>query len=348
MDKIIRIGVDTSKSVFQLHGVDEAEKPVLRKKMARDQMMTFFKKLPTTTVGIEACGASHHWARVLQGLGHEVRLIPPQYVKPYVRPGRKNDAADAEAICEAMSRPRMRFVKVKSIAQQADLMLQNTRALLVKQQTQISNAIRGNAAELGIVAAKGLGKVGALLPRIDQDHALPENAHASFALLGDQLAELNKRIAAIDARLRAWHLQSACSKRLATIPGVGQKIAVMMTMKVVDPHGFGSGRHFASWVGLTPKDHSTAGKTRLGVITRAGDEDLRSLLVVGATAVIQQVRKGRGPQRPWLVELLKRKPPKLAAVALANKIARVAWKLMVSGESYQADYQSRPPMAKAA
>ena len=348
MEKIIRIGVDTSKSVFQLHGVDEAEKPVLRKRLTRDQLLTFFRKLGPTVVGMEACGGSHHWARRLQELGHEVRLMPPHLVKPYVPPGRKNDAADAEAICEAMSRPRMRFVNVKTVDQQADLMLQNGRSLLIRQQTQLSNAIRANAAELGVVAAKGLSKVEGLLRRIAQDRTLPENARLSCEVLGEQLAEVDKRIEAIAARLRAWHQKNECSRRLATIPGIGQRTATALAMKVTDPHVFKSGRHFGSWVGLTPKDHSTAGKTRLGGITRAGDEELRSLLVVGATAVIQQVRKSRGRQWPWLVELVKRKPPKLVAVALANKMARIAWKMMVSGESYRADYQSRPPVAEAA
>jgi transposase len=348
VDKIIRIAIDTSKSVFQLHGVNQAEQPVLRQKMKRDQMIAFFKKLPPTLVGLEACGASHHWGRLLGSFGHEVRLIPPQYVKPYVPPGKKNDAADAEAICEAMSRPRMRFVTVKSVAQQADLMLQNTRALLVKQRTQVANAIRGNAAEFGIVATKGLGKVSGLLQRIAQDQTLPENARASFALLGEKFAELDKGIEAVDLRLRAWHRGNECSKRLARIPGFGQKIAPLMTMKVSDPQLFRSSRHFASWLGLTPKDHSTAGKMRHGVITRAGDEQLRSMLVVGATAVIQQARKGRGAHATWLMKLLHRKPPKLVAVALANKMARIAWRLMITGESYNPNYAPRPRLKAAA
>lgn len=348
MDKVIRIGVDTSKRVFQLHGVDAAEKPVLCRRMTRDQMVTFFGKLPPTVVGLEACGASHHWARRLQAFGHEVRLLPPQYVKPYVRPGRKNDAADAEAICEAMSRPTMRFVKVKTADQQADLMLQTARSLLIRQQTQLANAIRAHAAELGVVAARGLGKVEGLLQRIAQDSALPENARVSCELLGEQLVEIDKRIEAIDARLRAWHRENACSRRLVAVPGIGPRTATALVMKVPDPHVFRSGRHFSSWIGLTPKDHSTAGKTRLGGITRAGDEELRSLLVTGATAVIQQVRKGRGRHPAWLVDLVDRKPPKLAAVALASKMARTAWKMMASGESYRADDRPCPPVAQAA
>lgn len=347
MENLIRIGMDTSKRFFQLHGVDAAERPVLRQKMTRDQMIAFFQKLPPTTVGIEACGASHHWARRLQGFGHQVQLLPPQYVKPYLKRG-KNDAADAEAICEAMSRPSMRFVPIKSVEQQAGLMVQRTRALLVRQQTQVSNAVRGHAAELGIIAAKGLCKISTLLQRIAQDQGVPENAQRCFALLGERLGELERQIAALDERLRSWHRANECSRRLAAIPGVGERIAAHCVMAVPDPHGFRSARHFSAWIGLTPKDHSTAGRTRLGVITRAGDKHLRSLLVAGATAVIQQVRKGRGRQPAWLVELVRRKPPKLAAVALANKNARIIWKLMTSGEAYRADHQPRPTMAKAA
>lgn len=342
-----RIGVDTSKRVFQLHGVDGAEQPVLRRKMVRDQMIAFFQKLPPTLIGMEACGASHHWARLLGSFGHKVLLLPPQYVKAYVKRN-KNDKADAEAICEAMSRRTMRFVPVKTIDQQADLMLQRTRALLVKQQTQVSNALRGHAAELGIVGAKGLCRIATLLERIALDAAVPENARLCFTLLGERLAQLERQIAALDEELRAWHRLNECSRRLAAVPGIGEKVATHCVMTVPDPHRFRSSRHFAAWNGLTPKDHSTAGKTRLGVITRAGDKHLRSLLVVGATAVIQQVRKGKGNHPAWLVELVKRKPPKLAAIALANKNARIIWKLMTSGEAYRADHQPRPTTAKAA
>lgn len=338
MKQIIRIGIDTSKRVFQVHGVDEDERVVLRQKLMRDQVVAFFEQLPPTLIGLEACGGSHYWARVLRRLGHEVRLIPPQYVKPYVKRG-KNDALDAEAICEALGRPTMRFVAIKSEQAQADLMLQTTRAMLVREQTRIANAIRGQAAEFGLTTAKGLGKVAPLLARIADDKALPETARQAFALLGRQLEAVDKEIGALDAKLKAWHRTSETSKRLTGIYGIGQKIATTMTMKVTDPQLFRSGRHFASWIGLTPKDHSTAGKTRHGVITRAGDEELRSLLVVGATAAIQQARKGRGPYAAWVNKMLARKPPKLVAVALANKMARIAWKLMVTGESYDVNYQ---------
>ncbi len=333
MDQIIRIGIDTSKHVFQLHGVNAAAEPVLRKKLRRQDLVAFFTKLPPTVIGIEACGGSHHWARLLQSLGHEVKLIAPQFVKPYVKRG-KNDAADAEAICEAMSRPTMRFVPVKSTEQQAALILVGLRDRLIRQRTQLANAIRGYAAEFGLIAAKGLGKIEPLLERIKADDTLPPLAHELFIIHAKEYAQLQTRLEEVDDRLMAWHRADACSRRLAKIPGVGPIGASMLVMKTPTPESFRSARHFAAWLGLTPKDHSTAGRVRLGVITRAGDEALRSVLVVGATTVIQQVRRGRGSASPWLVALLKRKPPKLAAVALANKIARIAWKLMVSGEHY--------------
>lgn len=333
MTKIIRIGMDTSKSVFQLHGVDATEKPVLRKKLRRQQVLTLFAQLEPTKVGLEACGAAHYWARELRTLGHEVVLLPPQYVKPYVKRG-KNDAADAEAICEAMSRPSMRFVPVKTAEQQAALMLAGMRGQSVRRRTQLTNAIRGYAAEFGLTAAKGIDKIEPLLARIATDAALPGLAKDLFAAYGKEYAQLKARIAWIEAKLMAWHKHNELSRRLAEVPTIGPIGASLLAMKVSDPHVFRSGRDFSAWIGLTPKDHSTAGKTRLGVITRAGDETLRSVLVVGATAVIQQARRGRGHPSPWLVELLKRKPPKLAAVALANKTARVVWKLMVSGQHY--------------
>jgi transposase len=333
VNKIIRVGIDTSKSVFVLHGVDAAEQPVLRRKLRRSQVVEFFAKLEPTKIGIEVCGATHHWARELCALGHEVLLLPPQYVKPYVKRN-KNDAADAEAICEAMSRPTMRFVPVKSAEQQAALMLVGRRDGLIRRRTQLTNTIRGYAAEFGLVAAKGLNKIEPLLSRIAAEEDLPELAKELFADYGREYVELGKQITKINAKLMAWHKQNEQSRRLAEMPTIGAIGAALLTMKVPDPGTFRSGRDFSAWIGLTPKDHSTAGKVRLGVITRAGDEALRSVLVAGATAVIQQVRKGRGHPSPWLLELLKRKPPKLVAVALANKMARIAWKLMVSGERY--------------
>jgi transposase len=339
--KIIRIGMDTSKSVFVLHGVDAAEKPVLRRKLRRGQVLDFFAKLEPTKIGLEACGGAHYWARELTGLGHEVVLLPPQYVKAYLKRG-KNDAADAEAICEAMSRPTMRFVPVKSVQQQAALMLAGTREGLIARRTQLTNTIRGYAAEFGLTAAKGLDKIEPLLARIATEERLPWLAKEMFAVYAKEYAQLKGQIAKIEAKLMAWHKHNELSRRLAEIPSIGPVGGSLMTMKVVDPHAYRSGRDFSAWIGLTPKDHSTAGKTRLGVITRAGDETLRSVLVAGATAVIQQVRRGKGHYSPWLVELVKRKPPKLAAVALANKTARIAWKLMVSGERYDRAHAVAP------
>jgi transposase len=333
MNDLIRIGMDTSKSVFVLHGVDAAEQPVLRRKLRRRQVTELFAKLPPTRIGIEACGAAHHWARELGQLGHEVKLLPPQLVKPYVARN-KNDGRDAEAICEAMSRPRMRFVPVKSAEQQAALMLAGVRDQLVGRRTQLSNTIRGYAAEFGLVAAKGLDKIEPLLARIAGDAMLPALAKNLFATLGEDYAETQIKLRKTEAQLMAWHRQNEVSRRLAQVPGVGPIAASLLVMKVPDPKAFRCGRDFAAWLGLTPKDHSTAGKTRLGVITRAGDEALRRVLVVGATAVIQQARRGRTAPSPWLAGLIQRKPPKLAAVALANKTARIAWKLMVSGQRY--------------
>jgi transposase len=334
VDKLSRIGMDTSKQIFQLHGADDREEVVLRRKLKRKEVLTFFASLAPTVIGIEACGGAHYWARELTRLGHEVRLIAPQYVKPYVRRG-KNDAADAAAICEAMSRPTMRFVPVKSAESQAALMLAGLRERLVRNRVRLANTIRGYAAEFGIVAAKGRAKIEPLLLRLQADETVPALARELFAAHAQEYAQLEAQLEAIDAKLMAWHRTNEPSRRLARIPGVGPVIASLLMMKTPDPHAFRSGRHFAAWIGLTPKDHSTAGKLRLGVITRAGDETLRSLLVVGATAVIWQARRGKSRHAsPWLLALLKRKPPKLVAVALANKIARIVWKLMTTGETY--------------
>jgi transposase len=332
VEQTSRIGMDTSKHIFQLHGVNAAEAPVLRKKLRRTQMVAFFEKLAPTVIAIEACGASHHWARLLQSFGHSVKLIAPQLVKPYLKRG-KNDVADAEALCEAMSRPTMRFVPVKTAEQQAALMLVGVRDRLIRNRTQLANTIRGYAVEFGLPAAKGMAHLVPLFERIQAVESLPALARELFAIQAEEYAQLQAQIGEVDAKLMAWHRADECGRRLSKIPGVGPIGAVLLRMKTPEPELFRSGRQFAAWIGLTPKDHSTAGKVRTGVITRAGDEGLRSVLVVGATAVIQHVRRG-GRASPWLAGLLKRKSPKLAAVALANKIARVAWKLMLTGETY--------------
>jgi transposase len=329
---IIRIGLDTSKSVFQVHGVDEDEQPVLRRQLPRGQVEKFFGKLPATRIGLEACGASHHWGRVLRGLGHEVVLVPPQYIKPYVKRG-KNDRIDAAAICEAMSRPGMHFVPVKSAQEQAGLTLLSVRDLLVKQRTMLGNAIRGHAAEFGVIGAKGPQKLTELIKRIGEDESLPALAREMLDVLAGQLSAIEARLQALEARLMAQHRANPRSRLLATIPGIGPIGALSLALKVPDATVFGSGRHFAAWLGLTPREHSTAGRQRLGRISREGDEGLRRLLVLGATAVIRQAKPGR--TLPWLLQLLARKPKKLAAVALANKMARIVWAMLVSGEVYR-------------
>src|SRR6516165_3652587 len=334
MEQISRVGMDTSKHFFQLHGVNAADQPVLRKKLRRKDMVAFFENLSPTVIGIEACGTSHYWARLLRLFGHEVKLIAPQLVKPYLKRG-KNDAADAEALCEAMSRPTMRFVPVKTTEQQAALMMVGLRDRLIRNRTQLSNSIRGYAAEFGFTATKGKAHLVTLLDRIQADENVPILARELFAAQAEEYARLQAQIAEVDAKLMAWHKTDECSRRLAKIPGVGPIGAVLLTMKTPDPQLFPSGRHFAAWIGLTPKDHSTAGKVRLGVITRAGDEGLRSVLVVGATTVIQHIQRGGRPS-PWLTELLRRKSPKSVAIALANKTARIAWKMMMTGAAYGA------------
>ncbi len=335
---IIRIGLDTAKHVFQVHGVDENEQPMLHRQVRRSEMEKFFGKLEPTRIGLEACGASHHWARVLRGLGHQVVLLPPQYIKPYVKRG-KNDAIDAAAICEAMSRPGMRFVPMKSAEQQAGLMLLKVRDLLVKQRTMLVNAIRGHAAEFGVVAAKGPVKVAELLQRAHaEESAVPGLALDMLSLMSGQLDAIDIKLKALETQLLALHKVNPLSRCLATQPGIGPIGALSFALKVTDPKGFRSGRHFAAWLGLTPKENSTGGRHRPGRITRQGDAGLRKLLVLGATAVIRFARAGK--TSPWLLNLLARRPKKLAAVALANKMARTLWAMMVSGELYRRPQQA--------
>ena len=336
MSELTRIGVDTSKAVFTLHGIDAAERPVLRINLRRAQMVPFFRKLRPTIVAMEACGSSHYWARELAALGHTVHLVPPQYVKPYVKRG-KNDRNDAAAICEAAGRPGMHFVPAKSLEQQAGGMVLKARDTLVGQRTALINTMRGHAAEFGIVAAKGAAKVDVLLFAIEQQPDIPPEAREIFILLHQQITDINARIAELDAKLNASHKANPVSQRLATIPGVGPITALTLAIEI-DPAQFESGRHLAAWAGLTPKDHSTGGKQRLGGISRAGNERLRCLLVAGATSVIQAASKpGSRQMTEWLRALLARKPRKLAATALANKMARIAWALMTSGQTYRRD-----------
>jgi transposase len=329
-------GVDTSKAVFTLYGVDEKERPVLRRDLRRGQVLDFFRKLPPTIVALEACGSSHYWARQIAALGHTVRLVPPQYVKPYVKRG-KNDRNDAEAICEAAGRPGMHFVPAKTLDQQAAGMVLKVRDTLVGQRTALINTVRGHAAEFGLVTAKGAAKVERLFSAIEQQTDIPPEARDMFDLFRQQIDGINTRIAELDARLIAAHKANPVSQRLATIPGVGPITAMTLAIEI-NAAQFESGRHLAAWAGLTPKDHSTGGKQRLGGISRAGNERLRRLLVAGATSVIKAACKpGNRQMTDWLRAVLARKPRKVAAVALANKMARVAWALMKSGEIYRRD-----------
>ena len=332
MGELKRIGMDTSKSVFQLHGVDETEHRVLRRKLDRRQLEGFFAKLAPLEVGVEACGASHHWGRVLERLGHKVKLIAPQYVKAYVK-REKNDAADAEAICEAMSRPTMRAVSVKSLEAQAALMVASVRDNLVRRRTQLGNAIRGHAAEFGLIAPRGLDKIGPLLERIAADETLPALAREMLALLGEEYGQVQARLKAVEARLMAWHRSDPASRRLAAVQGIGPIGATLLRLKAPEAKDFASGRGFAAWLGATPRNKGTAGKAKLGKITKAGDPALRAVLVSGAMSVIRQVKRG-GKASPWLAALIARMPLKKAAVALANKNARIAWRLMRSGTTY--------------
>lgn len=328
-----RIAIDTSKHVFTIHGVDQQERPVLRRELRRSQVEPFFANLAPTEVVLEACGGSHHWGRVLSRLDHRVRLIPPQYVKPFVKRS-KNDRNDAEAISEAASRPAMRSVPVKTVEQQAETMIVKLREMLVGQRTQAINALRGHAAEFGTVVAKGSNNVSALLAVLAADAAIPVAAQAMFAQMGQHIADLDAKLEALDRQLMERHKANPVSRLLAGIPGVGPITAITMAL-AVDPGNFESGRHFAAWLGLTPREHSTGGKQRLGRISKAGNERLRQLLVVGAMAVIRFAKPGSKSASTWLLQLLERKPRKLAAVALANKMARIIWAMMARGEAYR-------------
>jgi transposase len=348
MKEITRVAIDTSKSVFTLHGVDGEDRVVLRRNLRRQDLVGFFAKLEPVDIALEACGGSHHWGRTLRGLGHRVRLIPPQYVKPFVKRA-KNDRNDAEAISEAAARPGMREVPVKSAETQAQAMLLRVRELLVRQRTQLVNALRGHAAEFGLVApvggkglaalrteiaAEGIAAEGIAAEGIVTEETLPAPAAEALMLLSREIDRIETQLALIEAKLMKQHKANADSCRLSAIPGVGPMSAISFALQV-DATQFRSGRHFAAWLGLVPREHSTGGKQRLGAISRAGNERLRQLLVLGATAVIRFAKPGRSNVSPWLLALLERRPRKLAAVALANKMARIVWAMLRSGESYR-------------
>jgi len=335
MEKITTIGLDIAKSVFQVHGVDAGGEVIVRKRLSRARVIPFFAKLPRCLVGIEACSTSHHWARELIALGHDVRLMPAQYVKPYVKRG-KNDAADAEAICEAVTRPTMRFVAVKTPEQQSVMMLHRVRLMLNRQRTQLSNATRAHMSEFGIVAPVGRIGLDRLLAIVadKDDERIPPDARICLEMLGAQLTVVKEQILENDRRIRASARDTEVGRRLMEIPGVGPLLASAFVASVADPQVFKTGRDLAAWIGLVPRQNSSGGKERLGGISRAGNQYLRQMLVVGAMAVIRHAER-HGTKRAWLIELMKRRAKKVAAVALANKTARMVWALMTSGEHYR-------------
>src|SRR5436190_1556586 len=341
--QISTIGLDLAKNVFQVHGIDANEKVVVRKRLERSQVIAFFSALPPCLVGMEACATAHHWAREVSKLGHEVRLMPAKDVKAYVKRN-KTDAADAEAICEAVRRPTMRFVHIKSTEQQGRLMLHRARDLLMRQRTQVINAMRAHLAELGIVAAQGREGIKELLKIIasEEDGRLPVDAHTSLVVLAAELAAMQTLIGSIEKRIMVQHRSNEVSQRLESIPGIGVIGATAIAATVPDPKVFRSGRDFAAWIGLVPREDSTGGKQKLGPISKQGDRYLRRILVVGACAVLRRARQ-QPENDSWLTQLLARRPFKVVAVALANKMARIAWALLAKGGTYRA-----PALAAAA
>ncbi len=342
MQAITTVGLDIAKSVFQVHGIDAEDKVIIRRQLKRRYVLAFFQKLPPCLVGIEACASSHYWSRELRALGHSVRLMPPAYVKPYVK-RQKNDAADAEAICEAVTRSNMRFVATKTPEQQSCLTLHRTRHLFIRQQTAVINVIRAHLAEFGVVAPVGRKGVEELLDVVadPSDKRVPEVARMCLAALGAQLRRLKQQILEFDRMIMAWHRSNETSRRLDAIPGVGPMLATALVACVADPKVFRSGRNFSAWIGLVPKQHSSGGRDRLGGISKQGDRYLRSLFMAGALAVIRYAKIHGTKHRPWLTALLARRPTKIAAIALANKIARMAWAMMAKGRTLQGTRRAR-------
>jgi len=344
MQQVQVIGIDLAKNIFQVHGVDKEHEVRLVKQLRRNQVIPFFRKLEPCLVGMEACATAHHWARELIKLGHDVRLIPPVYVKAYVKRS-KNDAADAAAICEAVTRPSMRFVPVKTEEQQAALMVHRARDLLMRQRTQLSNALRAHLAELGIVAETGREGGMQLVKIVGQARssgALPPEMIEALSALIDQIFSLEEQINELNTCIKQQHRNSEVAKRLEGIPGIGIITATAMAATVTDPAQFKSGRDLAAWLGLVPKQYSTGGKVKLGPISKKGDRYLRRLLVVGATSVVKMAKIF--PWRyPWVAKLLEKKPAKVAAVAVANKLARIAWAVMNSGGTYRPQLRGARP-----
>lgn len=329
------IGLDLAKSVFQVHAISRDGEVMARRKLSRSRVLDYFDKLKPCLVGMEACGTAHHWAREIGALGHEVKLMPPQYVKPYVK-SQKNDMADAEAICEAVTRPTMRFVPIKTTDQQALLVLHGVRDQWVRLSTRLINILRGHLAEFGVVAAKGRMGVEAILAILldDQDERVPTLARESLIPLAYELGVVKQRILDADRTITKVHRANPTSKRLETIPGVGPVIATRVLAEVADPSSFKSGRAFSAWIGLVPKQHSSGGRDKLGHITKKGNPELRRLLVAGAMSMIIRAKLDGFTRHPWLVRLLERKPTKVAAIALANKMGRMIWALLVKGGKF--------------
>ncbi len=335
MEKANIIGLDLAKRTFQAHGAQIDGGVAFRKKLSRDKVLGFLASQPRCVVAMEACGSAHHWGRAIGDLGHEVRLIPPAYVKPFVK-RQKNDAADAEAICEAASRPTMRFVAVKTEEQQSRAMLFRTRDLLVRQRTMLVNALRAHMAEFGFIAAKGLGHVEELVEAIEDDATpIPDLALSILRVIVAQLNDTDMKVREFEAKLANWHRENKTSKLLATIPSVGVMGASAIAATVTDPGMFGSGRDFAAWLGMTPRQNSSGGKERLGGVSKRGDKYIRRLLVAGAIAVIRHARGRATAEGEWVRGLLARKPAKVVALAFANKTARIIWAVMMRGEAYQ-------------
>lgn len=334
--QVTTIGLDLAKQVFQLHGVDGRGKIALRKRLSRARVLEFFANLPRCLIGMEACGGAHFWARKLQELGHDVRLMPASYVRPYVKRN-KHDAADAEAICEAVTRPSMRFVPIKSEDQQSVLLVHRARELLVRQRTQLVNALRGHLAEFGVVAAKGITKIAELLALIadPEDRRVPSLARGVLSLLVEQLKAVDDQVLVLERQLIAWHRTNEVSRRLATIPGVGPITATALVATVGDPAFFTSARHFSAWLGLTPRQHSSGGREWLGGISKRGDGYLRRLLIHGARSILHWGKRRPGVHQGWIDGLLARRPGNVVTVALASKTARIAWAVMVRGERFE-------------
>jgi transposase len=335
MEQVTTIGLDIAKHVFHAHGVDERGRRVFSKRVSRAGLLAFFARQPRCVVALEACAGAHHWGRELQRLGHEVRLIPPAYVKPFVK-RQKNDAADAEAICEAAQRPAMRFVAVKSEEQQASAMVFRGRDLLVGQRTQIINALRGHMAEHGWVAPKGPSHLARLAELLEDEAAVPVSARPVLKLLIGMVEELDRRIADLDREIARRAREDETAKRLMTIPGIGPITATALTALAPPPESFARGRDFAAWLGLVPRQHSSGGKQKLGAISRMGERSLRRLLIIGASAVVLHASKRGAPRGSWLEQMLARKPRMLVTVALANKTARIVWALLKRNEVYRA------------